>query len=75
MTLLGLENAYCRSKMIRDVHFLVQNCLQFVFIECNKVMKHWTVRFNHIDQQISLTELIASIHFDFSTPPDPYRCK
>ena len=44
MTLLDLTNAYYRSRMIGDVHGLVQNCLQFAFVNSNKVMKHWTIK-------------------------------
>ena len=29
--------------MIEDVHYLVQNCLQFKFVKSNEVMKRWTI--------------------------------
>ena len=32
MTLLDQTNAYCRSRMIEDVHHLVQSCLQFEIV-------------------------------------------
>ena len=43
MTLLELTNAYYRSRMIGDIQLLVQNCLQFAFVNSNKLMKHWTI--------------------------------
>ena len=44
MTVLDQTNAYCRSRMIEDVHYLVQNCLQFKFVKFDNVMKRWTIK-------------------------------
>ena len=43
MTLLDQTNVFCRSRMIEDVHYLVQSCLQFEFVWSDKVMKYWTI--------------------------------